>query len=323
MNRRVVTMLSALVLIVAGTSAVWANGQKQASYPTHPADFLIPFGAGGSADALGRAIASAAQSDFGQPFVPINKPGAGGGIMYQALKAAKPDGYTVGWNSSSILTTTIIGNVPFKYTAFVPVCRIGYTSMPLAVKASSPFKTFKELVDYAKAHPGAIKIGNAGTGSATFITAVAIASAGGIKVTNVPLGASRRVPALLGGEVQAIVVPLPEIASYVQSGDARILAFPTAERQAGYPNVPTLKQEGYNVVLELFRGISVPDGTPAARVKKLEAAFKAASESAKFQDIAKKNGFVVSFMGTQAFTTYLAQQNTIIGNAMKAGGLIK
>jgi tripartite-type tricarboxylate transporter receptor subunit TctC len=322
MNKRIITLFMGFVLVAAGTTALWAGGRKEAAYPTRPAEFLIPFGAGGSADVLGRAIASAAKPSFGQSFVPINKPGAGGGIMYQALFNAKPDGYTVGWNSTSILTSTIIGNVPFKYDALTPVCRIGYTSMPIVVKADSRFKTLKDLVDYAKANPGKVKIGNAGTGSATHLTAVAFATAANIDVTHVPLGASRRVPALLGGEVQAVVVPLPGIASYVQSGDARVLAFPTAERQPGYPNVPTLKQDGYDVVIELFRGISVTKGTPEARVKKLEAAFKAGSGSAKFRDIAKKNGFIVSFMDTSQFTTYLARQYRIIYSAMKAGRLI-
>lgn len=323
MNKRIVVLCAGFVLLVTAASALWAEGQKQVTYPSRPVDFLIPFGAGGSADVLGRAIASASEASFGQSFVPINKPGAGGGIMYQALYNAKPNGETVGWNSTSILTSTIIGNVPFSWNAMTAVCRIGYTSMPIAVTASSQFKTLKELVDYAKANPGKVKIGNAGTGSATHLTAVAFATAAKIDVTHVPLGASRRIPALLGGEVQAVVVPLPEVASYVASGDARILAFPNAHRERGYENVPTMKEEGYNVVIELFRGISVTKGTPEADVRKLEAAFKAGSETAKFQDIAKKNGFVVSYMDSATFTTYLEEQYKLIDQAMKAGGLVK
>lgn len=323
MNKRIIALCIGFVLLATGVTALWAEGKTEATYPSHPVDFLIPFGSGGSADVLGRAIANAAEASFGQSFVPINKPGAGGGIMYQALYNAKPDGGTVGWNSTSILTSTIIGNVPFRYDAMTAVCRIGYTSMPIAVKASSQFNTLKDLVAYAKANPGQVKIGNAGTGSATHLTAVAFATAANIDVTHVPLGATRRIPALLGGEVQAVVVPLPEIASYVASGDARILAFPNVAREQGYPNVPTMKEDGYNVVIELFRGISVTKGTPEADVKKLEAAFKAGSESPKFQDIAKKNGFIVSFMDSATFTDYLAQQYKVIDSAMKAGGLVK
>jgi len=194
---------------VAVAATLGFGSAAVAEYPEKPINFLIPFGVGGSADLMGRALASSAKPYLGQPVVPINRPGAGGGIMYTALKESKSDGYTVGWNSTSILTSTNIGNVPFKYNAFENVCRIGFTAMPIAVLAKSPWKTFGDLVAYAKANPGKIKIGNAGTGSATHLTAVLAQVETGTKVVHVPLGAKRRVPSLLGGEVEAICVPLP------------------------------------------------------------------------------------------------------------------
>jgi len=96
------------VITLSFSLAAFSGGK----YPSKPVQFLIPFGAGGSADVMGRTLAKATETYFGQPFVPVNKPGAGGGIMYTALKSSKPDGYTVGWNSSSVLTCTNIGNVP-------------------------------------------------------------------------------------------------------------------------------------------------------------------------------------------------------------------
>ena len=120
-----------------------------ADYPTKPAQLLIPFGAGGSADTMGRSLAKATEKHFGKPVVGVNRPGAGGGIMYSALKSAKPDGYTLGWSSTGILTVTNIGNVPFSYDAFEHVCRIGYSALPIAVRSDSPWKTFAEFVDYA------------------------------------------------------------------------------------------------------------------------------------------------------------------------------
>ncbi|HAK44808.1 MAG TPA: hypothetical protein DCO79_02650, partial [Spirochaeta sp.] len=228
MKRKISGIIMVLMIMLLAVSFAWSAGaQEEAApaaqtesttaeaapdFPTDAIDFLIPFGAGGSADLVGRAIASAAEKVLGEPVVPINKPGAGGGIMYAALEKSKNDGYTVGWNSTSVLTSSNIGNVPFKYDAFDNLCRIGYTSMPIAVRADSPWQTIEELTAYAKANPGAIKIGNAGTGSGTHLTAVLYEHAAGIKVVHVPLGAKRRVPSLLGGEVEAICVPLPEAA---------------------------------------------------------------------------------------------------------------
>jgi len=314
------------LLIIASTLVFilgFIPGQSLAEYPSKPVNFLIPFGVGGSADLMGRALANGTKAHLGQPIVPINRPGAGGGIMYTALKSAKADGYTVGWNSTSILTSTNIGNVPFKYDAFEAVWRIGFTAMPIAVRADAPWKTFKELVNYAKKNPGKIKIGNAGTGSATHLTAVLVEKETGTKVIHVPLGAKRRVPSLLGGEVEAICVPLPEAAPQVLAGQIRLLAVSTAKRDAKFPDVPSLTEEGYPIVMELFRGISLPKGTPLDIIRKLENAFKQGSQNKDFKNISNKKGFNISFLGSADFADYLAEQNENVAKAMKFGGLVK
>jgi len=318
MKKRHVIVLFSLFLFAFGLNTAVA-----ADYPTKPVQFLIPFGAGGAADLMGRALASGAKPFLGQPIVAVNRPGAGGGIMYSALKAARPDGYTVGWNSTSILTSTNIGNVPFKYTAFDNICKIGYTGMPIAVRADAPWKTFKEFIAYAKENPGKIKIGNAGTGSGTHLVAVLIEKECGVQVVHVPLGGGRRIPSLLGGEMEAICVPIPEVAPQVQAGKARIIAMTTSERDPAFPDIPTLKEMGYNVAMDLFRGISVPKGTPENVIQKLEDAFKKGSESDVFKSIAKKNGFEISFMGRSAFEEYLKGQDADVAEAMKLGGLVK
>jgi len=311
-------LATALTLIITASFAVAAD-----EYPTKPINFLIPFGAGGSADLMGRALASGTEGVLGQSIVAINRPGAGGGIMYTALKNSAADGYTVGWNSTSILTSTNIGNVPFKYTAFSQVCRIGFTGMPIVVRTDSPWKTFQEFISYAKKNPGKIKIGNAGTGSGTHLTAVMLEKTAEVQVVHVPLGAKRRVPSLLGGEVEAICVPLPEAAPQVLGGKFRILAMSTEERDPTYKDIPTMKELDYPVVMELFRGISVPAGTPAAVLAKLEAAFKQGAQDPTFVNLAKKNGFNISFMGTAEFEKYIAVQNDNVAKAMKMGGLVK
>lgn len=316
-------MVVLIVTMMVVFSLAFMPQESRAEYPTKPVSFLIPFGVGGSADVMGRVLATGTKASLGQPLVPINRPGAGGGIMYTALNASKADGYTVGWNSTSILTSTNIGNVPFKYDAFEHVCRIGFTSMPLAVKADSPWKTFEELMAYAKSNPGKLKIGNAGTGSGTHLVAVLVEKEMGIKAVHVPLGGKRRVPSLLGGEVEAICVPLPEAAPQVQAGMIRLLAVPTEKRDPKFPEIPTLGEVGCPVVLELFRGISVPKGTPAAVIQKLEKSFKMGAQNQDFVKVANKKGFNVSFQGSQDFEAYLKEQNDIVAKALKLGNLVK
>ena len=270
---------------------------------------------------MGRALASAAEKVLGQPVVPINKPGAGGGIMYTALHASAADGYNLGWNSTSVLTTALAGNVPYKWSDYEHVCRIGYTSMPIAVRADAPWKTLGELVAYAKANPGKVKIGNAGSGSGTHMTAVVFAKVAGINVVHVPLGAERRIPSLLGGEMEAVCLPLPEVANQAQSGQARILGIPSKQRDPLFKDVPTFIEAGYAFDMDLFRGISAPKGTPVEVVRQLETAFRQAAADQTFLKLAAQDGFLVDFQAQAEFQKYLAEQEVLVADAMKLGGL--
>lgn len=323
------TAVAVLLLAAIGTFAFAAGGQEAApaaggvKYPEKAVTFLIPFGAGGDADLLGRALVSSMDKTLGQPVVPVNRPGAGGGIMYGELHKAAADGYTTAWNSTSILTTTIMGNVPYHYTDFENLCMIGFTSMPIAVLADSPWKTADDLVAWAKANPGRLKIGNAGTGSGTHLTAVMFEQAAGVKAIHVPLGAERRISSLLGGEVEAVCIPLPEAAPQVLAGKVRILGVSTAKRDPSFPNVPTLSEQGYDVVMDLFRGVSVTKGTDPAILDILEKAFEQASKSDEFKSLSDKTGFVIEFQGRKAFADILADQYKRVYAAMDAGGLIK
>ncbi len=311
----------AMAFSAGGSEAQAASGGVK--YPEKPVNFLIPFEAGGEADLTGRALINPMDKMIGQPVVPVNRPGAGGGIMYSELNKAAADGYTVGWNSTSLLTTTIMGNVPFPYTEFDNLCRIGYTSMPIAVLADSPWKTLDELVAWAKKNPGKLKIGNAGTGSGTHLTAVMFEQAAQVQAIHVPLGAQRRISSLLGGEVEAICVPLPEVSAQVQAGKARILAVSTDKRDPSFPDAMTFKEQGYDVVMDLFRGISMPKGTDPKIIALLEKGFKDAAATQEFKDIAAKTGFIIDYLGKADFEAMLADQYKRVYTAMSSSGLIK
>ena len=186
-----------------------------------------------------------------------------------------------------------------------------------------PGKTFEEFADYAKENPNKIKVGNAGTGSATHLTPIFIEKALGLQLIHVPLGAQRRVPSLLGGEVEVICVPLPEVAGQVQAGKARLLVIPSEERDPAFPDTPTMKELGYDVVIELFRGISVPKGTPDDVVAKLEMAFQKGSENPEFVEFSKKNSFNIAFMGKEEFNKYVFPMDDKIAKIMTETGLKK
>lgn len=314
---RIALLLLALIVALPGLASA------QAAYPSKPIELIIPFGAGGSADIEGRIIAKAVEKLLGVPMVPINRPGAGGALAYTHVRNAPPDGYAVVWNSTALLTAANLGTLDFSWDALDHVARVSIQAMPLAVRADAPWKTFQDFLAHAKANPGKVRIGNAGHGSATHFAALAATEAAGIKVIHAPLGSGKRIASLLRGEVEMISAPTPEVAAQARAGEVRILAVPSEAPDPSFPGMPTLKQLGVPVAMELFRGFSVPKGTPPAVVQKLADAFQKAAQDVSFKEAGEKGGFVVAVQGPDEFRKYLAEQNAFIADLVKKAGLKK
>ena len=164
------------------------------------------------------------------------------------------------WNSNSISTTFHSGTLAFNYKAFVPVAQVLVESPVVAVKSDAKWKTLKDLIADGKARPKAITIGNSGVGSHTHISSVALFRPAGVEAVDVPFAAAQVVPSLLGGQVDAVVQLPAALAQYVKSGQVRFLAAMIASRDPAFPDVPTAREQGFDVTLEAWRGIAVPEG---------------------------------------------------------------
>ena len=316
MNRGVVIGVGLSLAIMVGMVP-----SLHAQYPNKAIEFIIPFGAGGGADIEGRLLAKEMSRILGTPVVAINKPGAGGAVTYTYVKNAKPDGYTVAWNSTSILTTTNIGNVPFSYDAMDHIGRVEFQPMVFAVKGGTPWATFNAFVEACKAQPGTLKVGNSGTGSATHLAAIAMMDAAGCEVIHVPLGIKRRNAGLLSGETDAMAAPLTGALNLAKAKKIAILAHLSGADNAVIPDVPSMKKLGYNIELDLFRGLSTPKGTPDEIKAKLAAAMAQAANSKAFKSLASKKGFTVAPQDSNAFEAYLESTNRVVQSIMKAAGL--
>lgn len=292
-----------------------------AEYPEKAIEFIIPFGAGGGADIEGRLLATEMSKVLGVPIVPVNKPGGGGAVTYTYVKNAAPDGYTIGWNSTSILTTTNIGNVDFKHDAMDHIGRVEWQPMPFAVKADAPWQSFEDFVKDCQANPEKFKVSNSGTGSATHLAAIALMDAADCKVTHLPVGIKRRNASVLSGEADAMIAPLTGAVRLTKAGKLRLLVVPTANRNAVIPDVPTAKELGYDAVLDLFRGLSVPKGTPPAIKTKLADAMAKAAKSKSFMALAKQKGFTVDPLPVAQFDRLLRMEDAKVKGIMKSAGL--
>jgi len=302
---------------------VFFAATASAGFPDRPIEFIIPFGAGGGADIEGRLLAKEMSNILGVPLTPINKPGAGGAITYTYIVNSKPDGYTIGWNSTSVLTTTNLGNTDFDYDAMDHIGRVEYQPQPFVVKADSNWKSFQDFVNDCRSNPNTYKIANSGTGSATHTAAIAIMNAINCKVIHLPKGIKGRNASVLSGEADAMVAPLTGAIRLSKAGKLRILAVPTSKRNMVIPDVPTMGELGYDAELDLFRGLSVAPGTPQSIKDKLFDAMSKAAKSKAFMGLAKKKGFTVDPMGPKAFTALLSNEDNKVKNIFKGADLYK
>jgi tripartite-type tricarboxylate transporter receptor subunit TctC len=297
-------------LIAAAVFAALAGSAHAQQFPNRPVTLVVPWPAGGSTDIGMRALASATEKHLGQPIVIENKPGAGGTIGPANMAAnARPDGYTVAQLPITVFRMPFIQKTSFDPTKdFTYIIHItGYT-FGVVVKADAPWKTFQELIDYARANPGKINYGTPGAGTSLHITMEQIAKQQGVKWTQVPFkGAAESMNALLGGHID-VVSDSTGWAGSVNSGAARLLVTWGSERTKNWPTVPTLKETGINMVSNSPFGIGGPKGMDPAVVKALHDAFRKGMEEQSYKDTMVKLDQEAFYLGTAEYHAYAMQQ---------------
>jgi tripartite-type tricarboxylate transporter receptor subunit TctC len=253
----------------------------------------------------------------------VNRPGAGGAIGYRYVASQMPDGHSLVWSSNSISTTHHMGLLALDYQSFAPIAQVLVESPVVAVRGEARWRTLGELVADAKAHPDAITIGNSGVGSHTHITSVALFRAAGARVVDVPFGAAEVITSLLGGQVDAVVQLPAALSEHVKSGQVRLLAAMTATRDPAFTDVPTAGELGLNVVLEAWRGISAPKGTPAPVITTLEAAIRDTVASPEFVQACLRLGARPAFLPADRFGNMISAQDGELAQLMEVIGLKK
>jgi tripartite-type tricarboxylate transporter receptor subunit TctC len=288
-----------------------------------PIEMTVMFGAGSAADITARQLAEGMAKHLGVPVPVVNRTGAGGAVGYVHIARQRPDGYAIVWNSNSVSTSYHSGTLSLDFTAFDPVARVCIENPALTVEASSPWRTLRELMDYARANPDKVRVGNSGTGSHTHIASVALFSVAGARMVPVPFGTGQAIVNLLGKRIEAVVQLPQAIVPHAKSGKLRVLAMLGRARDPVFPDVPTAKELGYDVALDMWRGIAVPKGTPRAIVARLQDAIMKAVESPQFQAAGKNLGFTPAYLPADAFGRLIAEDDRRLAEIMKQIGLKK
>ncbi len=321
MARKRKTLLAtvAAVLCLVGFPA-WG-----AEYPTKPVTLVIPYPAGGSTDVTGRAFAHAVKPLLGQPVIVENKTGAGGTVGIHLVSTKPPDGYTLGINASSAVAIAAhMGKLQFNALEdLTPILRFSGYLFGLVVRADSPWKTIQEFLQYVKANPQKLSYGTPGMGTTAHLAMEELSLLAGLQLIHVPYkGVAESTTSLLGGHVEAIS-DSSGWAPLVDAGKFRLLVTYGQQRIARYPQVPTLKEIGYDVVYPSPLEIVGPRGLPKPIVQRLHDAFKKAMEDPDYQ--AALNKFYMSniYLNTEDVEKANRQDYERLGKLVRRLGLQK
>ena len=294
------------------------------TWPAQPVRLVVGFAAGQAIDILARLIAQSLTEQFGQQIVVENKPGAGGNIATEGVARAAADGYTllvIGANNP--INSTLYEKLSFDLLKdFAPVAGIYRVFQVMVVNPSFPARTVAEFIAYAKANPGMINFGSAGTGSVANVTGEWFKMLAGIEMTHVPYrGAPLALADLLSGQVQVMFDNLPSSIDHIRQGRLRALAVSTPQPLDLLPGVPTLNQTLPGFETSAFAGLGAPAGTPRAIVERLNKAVAAALADPKISARVLDLGGVPMPMTPEAFGKFLAEETAKWAKVIKAAGL--
>jgi tripartite-type tricarboxylate transporter receptor subunit TctC len=274
----------------ASLAAVSAHAEQ---FPTKPITLVVPWPAGGSTDVVMRAMADAASTQLGQPVVVDNKGGASGTLGPATVAAnAKPDGYTIVQIPITVFRFPVMKGRkvtwdPLKDFTYI-VHLTGYT-FAIGTRADSKFKTWKDVLDYAKANPGKLTYGSPGAGTSLHIGMELISGHDNIKVTHVPFKGGAEVAAALAGGHVDLSVEGTSMLPLVEAGQVRLLMVWTEKRVSRWPNVPSLRELGYPWTFDSPWGLAGPKGMDPAVVQKIHDAFKKSLDDARVKEVMDKH----------------------------------
>ncbi|MBS0508010.1 MAG: tripartite tricarboxylate transporter substrate binding protein [Proteobacteria bacterium] len=316
------TLLAGLALAAAGALPLGAAAQ---AYPAKPVTIVVPFAPGGTTDILARIVGQGLQTELGQPFIVDNRAGAGGNIGASLAAKAPADGYTLfmGTVGTHAINQALYKKMPFDPVKdFAPISRVATVPNLLVANPKEPYKTVKELIAYAKQHPGKVTFGSPGSGASPHVSGELFKSMTGTDLLHVPYkGSAPAMTDLLGGQINIMFDNMPSAIQHVRSGKLRPIAVTTAKRSPELPDVPTIAEAGvpgYEAMS--WFGLFAPAGTPKPVLDRLHAALvKVLNQADVKKKIAEQGGDVVAETPEQ-FAAFIKAETAKWGKVVKDSG---
>jgi tripartite-type tricarboxylate transporter receptor subunit TctC len=319
-------ILATLLVVIMASGGNRAEAAEV--YPSKPIFFFVPNEAGASADIFSRQLMQKASAILGQPIVVVNKPGAGSTIGYRELYGSKPDGYTIGQASGTIITNKLQGLMPYDYHDFT-MLGIYLNWVPAVVasaKTKHPFNTFQEVLAYGKAHPGDISVATGSVGQFWWVASIALDEASGLKFNLIPQSSSSGATAqqVAGGHTDLGITDVAATKSHIQAGLVKVLAVFGSQRFPGdLANVPTLKEFGYDVAITSTHMVMGPPKLPKDITDKWVKAIEAAAKDPEFVKFISQDYAVSSYLPPDQAITWLDGQRKTMREIMGKAGILK
>jgi tripartite-type tricarboxylate transporter receptor subunit TctC len=314
-----------LITFLLSSGLLSGTGVSQENYPDRPITMVIPFSPG-MYDTVNRVLCKAAEKELGQPIIVENKPGSIGVVGMSYVFRSTPDGYTL----CPVATGTYIQypfmmDVPYDpFKDITDICGVFKFSQGLAVKSDSPWKTFEDLIAYAKKNPGKFTYASSGIGGTQHIAMEWIAKKEGIRWRMVPFkSGGDAAMAALGGHTDGFVAGGGDIIPLVKAGKMRFLLGLNDFRWPDFPDVPNMAEKGYGFFALTYIGIAGPKGIPDAIRQKLENVFKVAVKDPTFLKVLKQNGLLPQFMSGEEFTEHWKSRYDEMKKLIMGLGLFK
>lgn len=324
MKRNLRTILTVLI------ACCFLCGIAQAAekYPVKPIEFIVGVEAGADGDAISRPAIATVSKILGQPIMFVNKPGAGSSISYRTVLQAKPDGYTIGWGSNTLVSNKLQGITNFDYSDFIPLGPFA-TYFPVIVasnKTKRPFKTIQEVISFAKAHPNEISMATAGIGMNWWVAAMDFARVTGTQINMIPQpGAGALCMAqVAGGHTDLSIVALGAAKSMVDSGQVSLLASLGDKRPAPpYDQTPTMRELGYDTGYESLNFAMAPPKTPKPIVDIWVNALKTAVSDPAYVKFCTERNARWEYLTPEQITAVFDKRKVVVREIMAKSGLLK
>ncbi len=299
-----------------------------AAYPERPLTLIVPWGAGGGTDATGRMIGSLLEKELGQPINVVNRTGGSGVVGHSAIATAKPDGYTIGVITVESGMMHWAGLTELTGKDYTPIALYNYDAAGLQVSADSPWNSAQDVIDSIKASPGTHKGSGTGQGGIWHLALAGMINSADISPDASPWvpskGAAPGLQELAAGGVDLVTCSIVEAAALIDAGKVKSLAVMDSQRNAAFPDVPTLKEAtGLDWQMAAWRGLAGPKDMPEEATTTLSAAFEKVWNSGEFQDFMKGRGFGLVWKPGDEFAEWMEASDASLGEVMKAVGLAK